>query len=87
MNIYHCFSQVQTAFLRALQTAVLPHAAFNSQAETGVQSTHNQCFSPQNPCVAKKEICQKLNLYASFIPICTNTRVCRPGIASCPAEQ
>lgn len=75
------------SFPIALQTAVLPQAAFNNQAESGVQSSPNLCFTLQNPCVAKKEICQKLNLYASFISICTNTRFCRSGIASCPAEQ
>lgn len=61
-------------------------AAFNNQAETGVQSSHNHCFSLQNPRVAKQEICQKLN---SFISICTNPCLCRscPLAASCPAEQ
>lgn len=64
--------------------AVLVHAAFNNQAEAEVESSHNQSFSLQNPCVAKKEICQTLNFYASFISICSYTCFYSLVIASLP---
>lgn len=54
--MFHCFLPVQTAFISTPQPAVLAHAAFNNQAETEVESSHNQSFSLQNPRVAKKEM-------------------------------